>query len=152
MPKATIKEEIPASANEVFDLIHNYQKRLEWDTLLRKAYLEPEFKEAKLGAISVCQGRLFIGGFSLRTEYISFQKGKVAAVKLLNQPPFFETFAASISHQDLSNGKSEVVYTVNFTTKPKFLQFVLHPIMTKVFAWETKKRLKSLKRFFEKDK
>lgn len=150
MPKAIIKEEIPASAEEVFDLLHDYQKRLEWDTLLSEAYLEPEFKEAKLGAITVCRGRLILGGFPLRTEYISFQRGKIAAVKLLNRPPFFETFAASISHSNLPNDSSEIVYTFNFTAKPTFLQFILHPIMSKIFVSETKKRLESLKRYFEK--
>lgn len=150
MPKAIIKEEIPATAEEVFDLLHDYQKRLEWDTLLSEAYLELEFDEAKLGAISVCRGRLILGGFPLRTEYISFQRGKIAAVKLLNHPPFFKTFAASISHKNLSNNYSEIIYTVNFTAKPKFLQFILHPIMMRVFTWETKKRFKSLKRYFEK--
>ncbi len=150
MPKASVKEIISATAGEVFDLIHDYKRRLEWDTLLQKAYLEPEFDEAKVGAISVCQGRPILGGFALRTEYITFQKGKVAAIKMLNRPPFFDTFAASIKHQDLSDGKSEVVYTFSFTAKPKWLQFILHPIMSQIFAWETRKRLQALKEFFEK--
>jgi hypothetical protein len=150
MPKGTVKEIISASAEDVFDLIHNYERRLEWDTLLQKAYLEPEFETAKIGAISVCQGRPILGGFALRTEYVSFQRGKVAAIKMLNQPPFFESFAASINHRNLTDNKSEVVYTFNFTAKPKSLQFILHPIMSKIFAWETGKRLQALKNYFEK--
>ena len=150
MPKAAVKEKISASANDVFDLLHDYQRRLKWDTLLAEAYLEPEFEEAKLGAVSVCRGRMFLGGFTLRTQYISFQRGKVAAVKLLNHPPFFETFAAGISHQDLTNGNSEITYTFNFTAKPRLLQFILHPIMNRIFIFETKKRLKALKNYFEK--
>lgn len=150
MPKGTVKKIIPASAEAVFDLVHDYEKRLEWDTLLQKAYLEPEFKESNIGAISVCQGRPILGGLALRTEYVSFQRGKVAAVKLLNQPLFFETFAASINHQNLSDGTSEIIYTFNFTAKPKWLRFILHPIMSRIFVWETSKRLSSLKKFFEK--
>jgi hypothetical protein len=150
MPKGTVKEIISASAEDVFDLIHNYKKRLEWDTLLQKAYLEPEFETAKIGAISVCQGRPILGGFALRTKYVSFQRGKVAAIKMLNQPPFFESFVASINHRNLTDNKSEVVYTFNFTAKPKSLQFILHPIMSKIFAWETGKRLQALKNYFEK--
>ncbi len=150
MPKGTVKEIISASAVEVFDLIHDYERRLEWDTLLQKAYLESEFEEAKLGAISVCQGRTILGGFALRTEYVSFQKGKVAAIKMLNQPLFFDTFAASINHRNISDNKSEVVYTFNFTAKPKWLRFILHPVMSRIFAWETRKRLQALKDFFDK--
>ena len=45
MPTVEIKEIIPASAELVFALVHDYRRRLEWDTLLREAYLEPEFTE-----------------------------------------------------------------------------------------------------------
>lgn len=151
MPTTEIKEVIPASAVAVFDLLHDYRRRLEWDTLLQKAYLEDDFPAACKGAISVCQGRAILGGFALRTEYVSFERGKVAAVKLLNQPPFFDTFAASIRHQDTGENQSEIVYKVNFTAKPKFLRRILHPLMTAVFAWETRKRLDSLKKFFERN-
>ena len=119
MPTAEIKETIPAPADVVFALVHNYKKRLEWDTLLSEAYLEPEFTEAKRGAISVCRGKLILGGFALRTQYVSFEKGKVAAVKLLNQPPFFASFAASIRHIEIDANSSQIIYKVNFTAKPR---------------------------------
>ncbi len=150
MPTAEIKEVINASAADVFDLIHDYKRRLEWDTLLQKAYLEAEFTTAGKDAISVCQGKMILGGFALRTQYITFERGKVAAIKMLNQPPFFDTFAASIRHFEIDKNISEVVYRVNFTSKPKFLRPILHPIMKVVLVWETKKRLAALKIFFEK--
>jgi hypothetical protein len=152
LPSAEIKEIIPATATEVFDLLHDYRRRLEWDTLLQKAYLEKEFPAACKGAISVCQGRASLGGFALRTEYVSFERGKVAAVKMLNQPPFFDTFAASIRHRDTGENQSEVVYKVNFTARPKFLRWILHPLMSAIFAWETRKRLAALKDLFEQNK
>ncbi len=151
MPTAEIKEVIPATAREVFDLLHDYRRRLEWDTLLQKAYLEDDFPAACKGAISVCQGRAILGGFALRTEYVSFERGKVAAVKLLNQPPFFDCFAASIRHRDTGENQSEIIYKVSFTAKPKFLRPILHPLMNAVFAWETRKRLAALKEFFAQD-
>jgi len=149
VPTAEIKEIIPASAAEVFALVHDYRRRLEWDTLLREAYLEPEFAEAKRGAISVCRGKLILGGFALRTQYVSFEKGKVAAVKLLNQPPFFNSFAASIRHVEIDAHHSEVIYKVNFTAQPLWLRPLLHPLMRGIFVWETRKRLKALKKFFQ---
>lgn len=152
MPKGSVKKIIPASREEVFSLIHDYEKRLEWDTLLQKAYLEPEFFEAEKGAVSVCQGRNILGGFALRTIYVSFEKGKVAAVKMLNQPPFFESFAASIRHFDIDENNSEVVYEFNFTAKPKFLRWFLHPIMMRIFGWETRKRLNALNDYFAAQK
>ncbi|HEY0459283.1 MAG TPA: SRPBCC family protein [Pyrinomonadaceae bacterium] len=146
-----IKEVITASAIEVFDLLHDYDRRLEWDTLLQKAYLENDFPESCKGAISVCQGKAILGGFALRTQYVSFERGKVAAVKMLNQPPFFKTFAASIRHADTGENQSEIIYKVNFTSSPEFLRWILHPIMRIIFVWETRKRLASLKEFFRQN-
>ena len=148
MPKSEIREIIPAPSEAVFDLLHDYQRRLEWDTLLQEAFLEPEFDKAEKGAISVCRGRTFLGGFALRTKYVSFESGKVAAVKMLNNPPFFDKFAVSIRHVDIDNNNSEIIYGVNFTAKPTFLQPILHPIMSKILNWETKKRLWALKKYF----
>ena len=148
MPTAEIREIIPASAEAIFELLHDYKKRLEWDTLLQEAYLEPEFNEAARGAISVCRGKRILGGFAVRTVYVSFEPGKVAAVKMLNQPPFFDTFAASIRHVKIDDANSEVVYKVNFTTKPPVMRLILNPVMRAVFVWETRKRLKALKNFF----
>ena len=150
MPTIEIREIIPASADKVFELLHDYKRRLEWDTLLSEAYLEPEFEKAEKGAISVCRGKATLGGFAVRTRYVTFEKGKVAAVKMLNSPPFFDTFAASIRHLPIDGETSEVIYKVNFTAKPRLLRGIIQPVMKTVFAWETKKRLQALKAFFEK--
>ena len=150
MPTIEIKESIPASTDEVFELLHDYQRRLEWDTLLSEAYLEPEFAKAGKDAVSVCRGKLSLGGFAVRTRYVSFEKGKVAAVKMLNSPPFFDTFAASIRHIPINADHSEIIYKVNFTAKPTWLRFLLEPLMSYIFRWETGKRLQALKKFFER--
>ena len=148
MPKGICREIIPATKEEVFALVHDYDRRLEWDTLLQKAYLEPEFARAGTGAISVCQGRAILGGFALRTVYVSFREGRVAAVKMLNEPPFFASFAASIRHFDVDENHSEIVYEYHFTARPRRLRWLLHPVMRRVFQWETDRRLTALKRYF----
>lgn len=43
MPTAYVEEVLPFTAHQAFDLVHDYDRRLEWDTLLQEAYLEPEF-------------------------------------------------------------------------------------------------------------
>lgn len=149
MPTAEIRETITASSEAVFELIHDYKRRLEWDTLLSEAYLEEESGESRCGAIAVCRGRAIFGGFVLRTEYISFEKGRVAAVKMLNQPPFFASFAASIRHLRIDVDHSEVIYKVSFIANPRWLRGILHPLMLFVLVWETRKRLRALKLFFQ---
>ena len=90
-----------------------------------------------------------LGGFAVRTVYVSFEPGKVAAVKMLNQPPFFDTFAAIIRHFKIDDENSEVIYKVNFTAKPVWLRPILNPVMRAVFVWETRKRLRALKNYFQ---
>jgi hypothetical protein len=84
-----ISELLPAPSTVVFDLLHDYQRRLEWDTLLRAAYLEDGSVVAGKGVTSVCVGRRSLGGIPIRTIYVTFQRPTVAAVKMLNQPAFF---------------------------------------------------------------
>ena len=148
MPTETVTEEIAASSAEVFALLHDYSRRLEWDTLLSAAYLEQPAEKAELGATSVCVGKRHLGGIAIRTRYVAFRPPQLAAVEMLNQPLFFASFAASIRHQDLGPARSSVTYRWTFAAKPRVLRFVLHPVMQLVFRLETKKRLAALKRFF----
>jgi hypothetical protein len=148
MPSGSITEEIAASSAHVFAFLHDYSRRLEWDTLLSAAYLEPPATRAALGAISVCIGRLHVGRIPIRARYVAFRPPELAAVEMINRPPFFESFAASIRHEELGIGRSSVTYRFNFRAKPRPLRFALHPIMRLVLRVETKKRLASLRRFF----
>ena len=149
MPSAELKVIVSAPSIDVFDLIHDYARRLEWDTLLSEAYVEPGFDGAARGAVAVCRGKGLLGIITMRTEYVSFERGKVAAVKMLGRPPFFESFAASIRHRDLDDGRSEVVYKLNFRARPRVLSGLLHPPMLALLRWETRKRLSALRRSFE---
>lgn len=134
---------MPASCDVVFDLVHDYTRRLQWDTLLREAYVEGD-GPAGHGKIAVCSGRWAIGGLTLRTVYVSFERGVVAAVKMVNTPPFFARWAASIRHEPLGDDRSRITYTYNFEARPRLLAFVLEPIMAMVFRWETRRRLRAL--------
>lgn len=150
MPKGLVVNELPASCERVFDLIHDYDRRLEWDTLLSEAYLEPPFVLAEKGAVSLCRGRPILGGIGLRTIYVSFDRGKIAAVKMINRPPLFEMFAASIRHIAISKNKSKVEYRFSFLARPRFLRPLLHPVMQLFFRWETQKRLRALSKYLSK--
>ena len=98
----------------------------------------------------MCVGRRSLGGIALKTVYVSFQRPTLAAVKMVNAPPFFQAWAASIRHEDLSPDESRITYTFHFTCKPHRLRFILDPLMQRVFLWETRKRLQALKAFFSR--
>jgi len=148
MPHGSVTEIIPARSDDVFRLLHDYDRRLEWDTLLQDARLCDDWKEAQLHATSVCTGRWYLGGIALKTEYVSFSPPHVAAVKMLNRPLFFDRFAATIRHEDRPDGSSSIEYKFNFLARPSWLRWLLHPVMAAVFRWETKKRLRALRGHF----
>jgi hypothetical protein len=137
-------EELPASAEAAFDLVHDYDRRLAWDTLLREAYVE-DGREPGVGAVASCTGRWFVGGLCFRTVYVSFRRGEVAAVKLIHRPPFFEAWAASIRHEPLGPNRSRILYTLSFSSRPRFLAWLLEPILELAFRIETRRRLRALR-------
>lgn len=149
MPHGSVTDEIPATSAEAFALLHDYERRLEWDTLLQSATLCDGWQAAQLHARSVCTGKWYLGSIALETEYVSFNPPHIAAVKMANQPMFFETFAATIRHTDLPTGSSKIEYKFNFTARPWWLRWLLHPVMSMVFRWETRKRLRALREYFE---
>ena len=150
MAHGEISESMPAPSAVVFDLLHDYRRRLEWDTLLRAAYLEGGHRVAGKGVTSVCVGRRALGGIALRTIYVTFERPALAAVKMVNAPAFFETWAASIHHEDVSACESRMTYRFHFRAKPRLLGFMLEPLMKAVFVWETRKRLRALRSYLER--
>ena len=134
---------MPCDSARVFDLLHDYSRRLAWDTLLREARLTQGHTVAAKGATSLCVGRPFFGLIGIETRYITFSPGAVAAVEMINRPPFFESFVASIRHDDTGHG-SVATYKFQFTARPALLRWMLHPIMLYVLQRETGKRLQAL--------
>ena len=147
MPHGVVTEMMPASSSIVFDLLHDYSRRLEWDTLLQAAYLDDSCPAAGLGVIATCKGRKLLGGITLRTVYVSFQRPTLTAVKMINTPPLFQSWAASIRHEDISPHTSQITYKFHFKSRPGFLQGILDPILQRIFLWETRRRLLALKAY-----
>jgi len=142
---AVVRQVVPADVVTTFDLVHDYRRRLEWDTLLRRAYTVDDAQPGR-GVEAVCSARWHLGGFSFRTRYVTFRRPELAAVVLVNSPPLFSSWAASIRHLPLPAGHSEVVYTLTFTCRPARLAKVVEPVARAAFRWETRRRLRALAR------
>jgi hypothetical protein len=96
------------------------------------------------GGVAVCTARRMLGGYSFRTRYVTFDRPRVAAVKLESRPPFFAAWAASIRHEDLSGGRSRATYTMTFRCRPAWAAPVVEPVARIAFARETRRRLRAL--------
>lgn len=136
--------ELPASCERAFELVHDYAKRLEWDPFLREAVVLDGEGAAGLGVSTRCSARRWLGGLAMETRYVSWQPGKVAAVRMTVPTPFFQRFAASIRHRPTADGRSSVTYVFNFRGRPRWLAPVLEPVMNWMMRRETKARLDAL--------
>jgi Polyketide cyclase / dehydrase and lipid transport len=149
MPSATISEPMPCESAVVFGLLHDYPRRLEWDTLLREARLTRGHATAAVGATSLCVGKAFFGRIGIETRYVTFTPGVVAAVVMINRAPFFGSFAASIRHEDKAGG-SVAIYKFRFKARPWVLRWLLEPVMLAYLRRETRRRLRALARHLAK--
>jgi len=140
---AVVRQVVPADAATTFDLLHDYGRRLAWDTLLRRAVTVDD-ASPDVGVEAVCSARWYLGGLSFRTRYVTFRRPELAAVVLVDRPPLFDEWAASIRHRPLDDGRSEVVYTLTFRCRPASLAWLLEPVALAAFRLETRRRLRAL--------
>lgn len=147
MPREVLSTKIDAPCDTVFNLLHDYNRRLEWDSMLSEARLLAGATAAGYGVRSLCVGTWQSAFLALETRYIRFEPGRVAAVTLTIRPPFFERFAATIRHDAVGEAQSRITYIYSFRARPRFLAFLLEPIMNAMLKREVRNRLRSLCRF-----
>lgn len=158
MAHAVIAITIDATAEQVFDVVHDYEIRTDWDTLLRSARMEGN-RVPEQGAVAVCAARWYLGGLVFRTRYVTFNRPVVAAVTLVKPYFIFENWSASIRHREVAglgansagDGASEVIYTLNLRCRPTRFARPLEVVAMKAFELETRRRLRALKRYIEAD-
>ena len=149
MPKGKCSVEISINAKAAFDFIHDYEIRLDWDSMLSEARLLDGATRGAEGVTTRCVGNWKCLWLPIEAVYVTHKPGKVAAVKMTNRPPFFAKFAATIQHDDLDNGCSRVTYIYNFESKPRWAAWLLEPIMKFCLKREVNHRLQALKLFAE---
>ncbi len=143
--------EIRACPGAVFQLTHDCSRRLEWDTLLKEARLLDGAEAAGPGVRSLYVGRAALLRLSVETVYITFDPPWLAAVQMTRGPALFGNFAASIRHEVIRPGVTRVIYRGHVETRPRWLRWLLEPLVNRSFGRQTQRRLNSLKRALETD-
>ena len=99
-------------AEIVFDYTQDYSKRLKWDTFLKKAELIEGATSAEKQVKAYCVAK---NGLGMETEYVSFNRPKVAAIKMTKGPYLFKTFLGSWRFTEIENQKTEVIFLYTFS-------------------------------------
>ena len=141
--------EIRSPPEVVFDLVHDYGRRLEWDPFLQEACLLDGAPVAGLGVKSRCTARRGFGGLAMESVYVSFERPRVAAVKMTAGPAVLESFAASLRQDEVRPGVTRVTYRFHFATRPRWLRPVADRVASRLFLREVRGRLEALKKHLD---
>jgi ribosome-associated toxin RatA of RatAB toxin-antitoxin module len=133
---------IAASPEDLFALTQDYGRRLEWDPFLKSAELVGGATSAGVGVRAYCVAR---NGLGMETEYVSFTPPRVTAVKMTRGPWLIDRFAGSWRFEEAALGQTRVRFCYQLTARPKWLSWLLTPILVHVFGRDTRKRLGALK-------
>ena len=97
---------INEKAEQVFDFTQDYNNRLKWDTFLKRAELVDGAKSAEKGVKAYCVAK---NGIGMETEYVSYKRPRVTAIKMTKGPFMFKSFFGSWTFREIEN-KTEVIF------------------------------------------
>ncbi len=138
---------INETSEHVFDFTQNYNNRLKWDTFLKKAKLIEGATAAQKGVRSYCVAK---NGIGMITEYVTYIRPKVTAIKMTKGPFMFKTFLGSWTFKEVSNNKTDVIFLYSFSLRFPFS--LLTKIIKNNLRTNVKQRLNDLKNTIENHK
>jgi ribosome-associated toxin RatA of RatAB toxin-antitoxin module len=124
----------------VFDFTQDYGKRLQWDTFLKRADLLNGVSKAGKGVKAYCVAK---NGLAMVTEYITFNRPEVTAIKMTKGPFMFKSFSGSWRFRTKSPEKTEVIFLYSFTLRFPFV--LLSGYINKNLKTNVRQRLVDLK-------
>lgn len=107
-------------AEQVFDYTQDYNNRLAWDTFLKEAALINGAQTAGMHVKAYCVAH---NGIGMETEYVSFNRPKVTAVKMTKGPYMFSSFLGSWTFKPVNINETEVIFLYSFSLRFPFNVF-----------------------------
>jgi len=138
---------MPARKEDAFEAFFNHTIRLKWDTLLSVNYVEGGGDHPYVGAVSVNKGRGWKRGFSMRTQFLTYDPPRQASAEMIQPTGPFAVWAASMRLHDRADGATDLIYTYSIKLRPRWVAAFLDPIGSRLFAWETKRRFAAMAEF-----
>ena len=85
----------------------------------------------------------------METEYVSYNPPRVTAVKMTSGPWVVAHFAGSWRFEEVGPAETRITFAYHLEARPRWLKWLLTPLVGRVFASDTHKRLTALKRAVE---
>jgi hypothetical protein len=150
MSRVRCAVEVAAPAAALFALSQDYRHRHRWDPFLREGHLLDGAQSPAVGVRAWCVAH---NGLAMETTYVSFQPPTVVAVKMTQGPRIISSFAGSWRFTPLpartGPTRTQVVFRYQIAGRPRWLSFLLDPLLAAFLRWETTRRLLAMKRAVE---
>ena len=114
--KFSEKINIHETQDIIFDYTQDYNNRLYWDIFLKRAELIEGAKAGK-GVRAYCVAK---NGLGMETEYVSFNRPTVTAVRMTKGPFLFKTFLGLWTFKKFTQGITEVTFLYSFELRFPF--------------------------------
>ncbi|RDC64471.1 type II toxin-antitoxin system RatA family toxin [Adhaeribacter pallidiroseus] len=137
---------IQQGAEIVFDYTQDYSQRLTWDTFLKKADLIEGALKAAKGVKAYCVAK---NGLGMETEYVSFNRPKVTAIKMTKGPFMFRSFSGSWTFKEIRASQTEVIFLYSFSLRFPFNLFTKR--IKRILQSNVRQRLVDLKNCIEQE-
>jgi ribosome-associated toxin RatA of RatAB toxin-antitoxin module len=141
-------ETLPASAQVLFDLTQDYARRLEWDPFPESYQFHEGATHARVGVHVTVKAR---NGYRMRVEYVSFDRPRVAAIKMVTGPWFMRSFAGAWNFVPEGDKSTRVTFKYNIIAGPGMVGKLLQPFIVRSFSRHTRRRLAALKSHVERN-
>ncbi len=138
---------MPASCEVVFDVFHYHRWRARWDSLVDDTQVEGGAPCPYVGAVSSNAGGGILRGLSMRTEFVAYDRPRLAAARMVGRSFPFTLWAASMKHRPVDARRSVMIYTYTLEAGPAPLRWLIEPVVTCIFAWQTRKRFARMQHF-----
>lgn len=136
--------DIGAPAEAVFGVLHDFGQRLAWDCTMSTARLK-NAESAEIGAQTQCITVWALGRTEVSFEYLELDEGLMAVLEMVKRPWPIQQMTAVIQHRPQGDDHSKVSYRFKLGVGPRLLE----PIAGHYLRWQTRKRLRALKRYVE---
>ena len=143
MPAVEASIVIRATCEELFDLSQDYALRTAWDPFVRRMRFLDGATAAGPGVrVSV---RAY-NGLEMTVRFVTFHRPGVVAMSMTEGPWFLERFAGSWRFEPREDGSTEVTFRYVFEARPRWLRWLMDPLVGWVFRRDVRARLRGLKR------
>jgi hypothetical protein len=102
--------------------------RLRWDPFIRRQYLLDGAQRPGTGVRTFTRSR---HGFTMVSQYVSYQPPSHVGMTMRKGPWFFHTFGGGWRFSPLSDGGTRVVWKYTFSCRPR----IIRPIADRLGVW-----------------